>query len=166
MFWTICRLAPLSVAIFLPLAVLLWLATLWAFILSPLIAAISIATGKNTVGGPLSYFTTHNATLDGGVDQGVAGYEPNLSGWRLWWQRTCWVCRNPAYKFAALCLGFPTEGSTLVFEAGSKDKPYSYWSVVQAANGTRYFGYRGGGTWIGWNYRPYGSWHQLQAKPF
>jgi hypothetical protein len=166
MFWKTLRLAPLSFVAFLLFAPLLWIATLLAFVFSPVIAGISMVTGKNTVGGILSYLTTHNATLDGGIDQGVIGYEPNLSGWRLWWQRTCWVCRNPAYKFAALVLGFPTEGSKVVFESGSKDKPYSYWSVIETASGARYFGYRGGGTWIGWNYRPYGSWHQFQAKPF
>jgi GH24 family phage-related lysozyme (muramidase) len=102
MFWKVFRLAPFSVLAFPPLALLLWLATLAAFVFSPVIAAISIVTGRNTVGGPLSYLTTHNATLDGGVDQGVAGYVAGLTGFRLWWQRTCWVCRNPAYKLAAL----------------------------------------------------------------
>ncbi len=52
----IIRLAPLSVAV--------WLVTLTAWVLSPLIAGISIARGKNEVGGLLAYLCTHDAGLE------------------------------------------------------------------------------------------------------
>lgn len=168
MFWKVFRLAPVSVAVYPIAFVLAKIAVLFAYALSPLIAGISIATGKNEVGGLLSYLYTHNASLDGGVEQGVEGYRDGLTGFSLWWQRVCWICRNPAYKFAAYVLGFSTDGATVIFDNGliHRTAPYGYWSVVQSAGGWKWFGYRGRNCWYGWNYREYGGRHQVKGKPF
>lgn len=168
MFWKVARRAPVSVAVY-PFAFLLsWLMVGVAYGLSWLVALISVVRGTKDVGGPLSYLYTHNASLDGGVEQGVSGYLPNLTGFRLWWQRTCWVCRNPAYKFNAYILGFDDEGAVVIFDNGiiHRNKPFGYWYVVEAKGGRRFFGYRGERAWIGWNYREYGGRHQIKCKPF
>lgn len=164
--WKTFKLAPLSLLIYPVAALLSWVATLLAWILSPLIAGISVVKGTDNVGGFLSYFYTHNASLDGGIAQGVKGYKEGLTGFKLWWQRTCWVCRNPAYKFCAYILGFSGDGAKLIYEDGSKIKPYGYWYVVETAKGWKFFGYRGKRCWVGWNYRTYGGRHQLKSKPF
>lgn len=160
------RKAPLSVVIYPWLALLSWVVTLLAWILSPLIAGISVVKGTNNVGGFLSYFYTHNASLDGGVEQEVDGYDKDAKGLKLFWQRTCWVCRNPSYKFNAYILGFSGDGAKLIWEEGSRKAPYGYAYVVQSPKGWKFFGYRGKRSWIGWNYRTYGGRHQLKSKPF
>ncbi|MBB3313628.1 hypothetical protein FHT78_005422 [Rhizobium sp. BK196] len=82
---------------------------LLAFVLSPLLAALSLLTGPK-LPGFLQWFSTTDADLDGGIAQNVAGYKDGLKGWRLWWQRTCWICRNPAHGWQAEVLGMSTDG--------------------------------------------------------
>ncbi len=80
-----------------------------SYLLSPLLAALSLVTGSK-LPGFLQWFSTTDADLDGGVLQNVAGYKVGLKGWRLWWQRTCWICRNPAHGWQAEVLGMSTAG--------------------------------------------------------
>lgn len=168
MFWTVVKMAPLSVAIYPFCALLAWLMTLIAWLLSPMIAGISMATGKKDVSGPLSYFYTHNASLDGGVEQKVDGYDPAAKGFRLWWQRVCWICRNPAYKFCAHVLGFKgmTGNQDIVWSSGQAYPDPDFLYVIKSPSGRLFFGYRGKRCWIGWNYTTYGGYHQLKSKPF
>lgn len=166
MFFKVFKLAPLSMITYPFYLLLSWIATLLAFILSPLIAAISVITGKNQVSGFLSYFYTHDASLDGGIEQGKDGYDPNAKGVKLWWQRVSWICRNPAYKFVAHVLGFKDEGSELIFEHGEAWPNSDYWTVVRSPRGYNYFGYRGKKCWFGWNYMSYGGYHQVKSKPY
>ncbi|WP_425335562.1 DUF7338 family protein [Rhizobium leguminosarum] len=43
----------------------------------------------------LQWFSTPDADIASGVrkDRGISGRSPQP----LWWQRTCWICRNPAH---------------------------------------------------------------------
>jgi hypothetical protein len=75
MFWKIIRLAPFSVAVYPFLMPISWLVTLTAWALSPVIAGISMVTGKNEV-GLFSLLYTHDASLDGGIEQSIDGYDP------------------------------------------------------------------------------------------
>lgn len=167
MFRKVFKLAPASV-IFYPLLMLLSWIVAWviAVPLSPLVATISMITGRKDVGGPLSYLYTHNASLDGGIEQKVEGYEADAKGFRLWWQRVRWICRNPAYKFNAYVLGFSGDGASVIFRQGVEYPDFALWTVVQSASGRRFFGYRGKSCWFGWNYTTYGGYHQLKSKPF
>jgi hypothetical protein len=159
MFWKIFKQAPVSMITYPLYALVSWTVTLLSFALSPLIAGISMVTGKKDVGGPLSYFYTHNASLDGGVEQGVKGYDKDATGLSLFWQRVCWICRNPGYKFGSHVLGFKGEGSKVLFNDG-------VWSIVQSPKGNKYFGYRDPKKWLGWSYKTYAGYHQLKSKPY
>ncbi|KQV81748.1 hypothetical protein [Rhizobium sp. Root1220] len=165
MFWKVFRLAPLSVAIYPACALLSWLATLLSYPLSPLIAGISMVTGKNEVGGLLAYFYTHDNSLDGGVDAGIPGYDANARGLKRWWLRVCWICRNPSYRFNAYVLGLPAGGTTIIFRQGEWPN-FRLWTVLETKSGRRYFGYRGkNDQWFGWNYIAYAGRHLLKSKP-
>ncbi len=165
MFWIIFRLAPVSVAVYPFLVPIAWLMTLLAYVLSPIIASISMITGSNQVPW-LRWFYTHDASLDGGIEQSKDGYDPNAKGFKLWWQRVSWVCRNPAYGFVAGPLGFSAEGSFITYESGAAYPPVSYWTVVQLNSGFRIFSYRHKTRWLGWKYTPIAGRHQLKSKPF
>ncbi|KWV42142.1 hypothetical protein AS026_21270 [Rhizobium altiplani] len=165
MFWKIIRLAPLSCAAYPLLAPIAMLATLLAWVLSPLIAGISMVTGSNQVLW-LRWFYTHDASLDGGIEQAHDGYDPNAKGLKLWWQRVCWVCRNPASSFDAYVLGYPADGSKVIFESGVSYPPVRYWAVIELKSGRRIFGYRHKGIWWGWKHEPIEGLYQIKAKPF
>ncbi|WP_445974361.1 DUF7338 family protein [Rhizobium bangladeshense] len=64
-----------------------------------------------------SRFSTLDADLDGGIGQGVRGYRADITGWRLWWQRTCWICRNPAHGWQSELLGMQAFGTILLLQA-------------------------------------------------
>jgi hypothetical protein len=135
---------------------------LLAYLLSPLLAALSLATGPN-LPGFLQWFSTTDADLDGGIVQNVAGYEAGLKGWRLWWQRTCWICRNPAHGWQSELLGMPAAGSIIVRKAIS-ETPKNQWYVMETAKGVRFFCWKRdqplfGGLylklWFGWVNKSY-----------
>jgi hypothetical protein len=165
MLWKVFRLAPVSVAVYPLLVPISWLMTLLSYVMSPIIAGISMATGSNQVPW-LGWFYTHDASLDGGIEQSKDGYDPAAKGLKLWWQRVCWVCRNPAYGFVAGPLGFSAEASALIFETGSPYPPVKHWTVIELKGGRRIFGYRNGGKWFGWKHTPIAGRHQLKSKPF
>lgn len=166
MFWKVFKLAPFSVAVYPFGALISWLVTLLAWALSPLIAGISMVTGKNQVGGPLAYLYTHDASLDGGIENHIDGYDPNAKGFKLWWQRVCWICRNPGYRFSAYVLGFPDEGTVIIFRQGDDWPNFRLWTVLETRPGRRFFGYRGkNDRWYGWNYMAYAGRHLLKSKP-
>ncbi|MBB3315102.1 hypothetical protein FHT77_000944 [Rhizobium sp. BK181] len=123
-----------------------------------------MATGKNQV-RLFWLFYTHDASLDGGIEQGKDGYDPNAKGFRLWWQRVCWICRNPAYGFCAYVLGHSADGSVMIFESGSPYPAVHHWYVVELRNGHRIFGNRHKTRWLGWKHTPIAGRHQLKSKP-
>ena len=165
MFWKVFRLAPFSVAVYPFGALLSWLVTLLAWVLSPLIAGISMATGSNQVSW-LGWFYTHDASLDGGIENHIDGYDQNAKGFRLWWQRVSWICRNPGYRFNAYVLGYSAEAPVLIFESGTAWPAVSYWTVIELKGGRRIFGYRSGSRWFGWKHEPIAGRHQLKSRPF
>lgn len=82
-----------------------WSWTLPLFLFSaPSLAALSFMTGPK-LPGILRWFSTLNATLDGGIEQGVDGFDPNAKGFKLWWQRTLWTYRNPCNGWQSELLG-------------------------------------------------------------
>lgn len=153
--------------------------TLICYIISPILAAWSVLADIDVLPYPFSLFHTHDNTLDGGQKQ---GYEIGVTGWKLWWQRTRWICRNPIYGFNAYVFGFNHEGYSVLEENvplstqdfGKGGAIYS--NVMQAANGKQYFTYRRNyklpfgyyiKQWIGWNYVAYGGIkHQLKTHFF
>lgn len=153
------------------------LLTIICYIISPLLAAWSVLANIDVLPWPFSLFHTHDNTLDGGQKQ---GYEIGVTGWKLWWQRTRWICRNPIYGFNAYIFGFDHDGYRVLRESGAVpdfSKPSAYYSnVMEDAGGRRYFTYRrniplfGGRfikVWVGWNYVAYGGIkHQLKTHFF
>jgi hypothetical protein len=147
---------------------------LLAFILSPFLAALSMLTGP-VLPGFLQWFSTTDDTLDGGQHQHPEIYHP-VRGFKLWWQRTCWICRNPAHGWQSRVLGFLTEGHTVISETTTNDGPYfTTKTIMQDAKGRRYFSWRSDQKrfgmyvkiWIGWNPRAYdGVGHGYEFQPF
>jgi hypothetical protein len=133
-----------------------------AYILSPLLAAISMLTGT-TLPGVLQWFSTMDDTLDGGQHQHPELYPSGVKGFALWWQRCCWICRNPAHGWGTRLLGFPTAGLTFV-SVGPR------MTVMKSASGSTYFSFRIDSPrklWIGWNPKAYdGKFHQYEFQPF
>ncbi|MGR8923872.1 DUF7338 family protein [Rhizobium leguminosarum] len=133
-----------------------------AFLLSPLLGAISLLAGPR-LPGILQWFSTLDADLDGGISQRVKGYKAGLAGWGLWWQRTCWICRNPAHGWQSELLGMPAAGSIIVRQVIS-ESPKNQWYVMETAKGVRLFCFKRdqplfGGfylkLWFGWVIKPY-----------
>lgn len=129
--WAI--LAPLDLA-----------ATLVAYALSPFLAAWSVLAGRSTLPGIWQLFSTLDDTLDGGQHQWPHLYPSDVTGWQLWWQRTCWICRNPAQGFALELLGIPGGLVGLIaYSSASIDPPGLYYHLD------------GAGRKIGWGYKAY-----------
>ncbi|EJC75574.1 hypothetical protein Rleg10DRAFT_5792 [Rhizobium leguminosarum bv. trifolii WSM2012] len=135
---------------------------LLSYLLSPALAGVSLLSGPR-LAGVLQWFSTLDADLDGGVRQRVRGYRPGLSGWRLWWQRTCWICRNPAHGWQSQLLGMPSAGSTIIQARLSLD-PSQQLYLMKTAAGVRFFCFKRdqplvGGfylkIWLGWINKPY-----------
>lgn len=91
--------------------------------------------------GWLYYLQSFDATLDEGWENPGYGYKLswNILGMTIkvpiWWQRTKWLCRNPAYGFSYWIVGIPmnlddwtiTEFSDYWFKAVSKDGYFNYY---------------------------------------
>nr|CAI3971113.1 hypothetical protein ORM20_00064 [Ochrobactrum phage ORM_20] len=154
--------------------VALLLLKLLSIFLSPALAGLSMLIGKNVLPYPLNLFHTHDDTLDGGQSQ--LGW-PDVSGVKLWWQRTKWIARNPAYGFSAYVLGFKNEGVKVLYEKGewvddwNDGKLHYHAYVYEDSSGRKFFGFRNRyklfgmimSCWIGWNWDLYdGETHQLK----
>lgn len=119
-------------------------ATSVAYVASPFLAAWSVLTGRDTLPGRWQWFSTLDDTLDGGQHQWPEIYPPNATGVELWWQRTCWICRNPAQGFALKMLGIPGEMvSQVAYSSAQVEPPGFYWHID--ASGRK----------IGWGYKTY-----------
>jgi hypothetical protein len=77
---------------------------LTSYILAPFLALWSMKYGP-VLPSYWRWFSTLNGTLDGGVEQGVEGFDPNARGLKLWWQRTRWTWRNPCNGWQSEALG-------------------------------------------------------------
>lgn len=141
-----------------------------AYLLSPLLALLSMATGP-VLPGSLQWFSTTDDTLDGGQHQHPDIYPP-ATGFKLWWQRTCWICRNPAHGWQSNLLGFPADGTVVLSD---RQKGPSRTVVMQTAKGKKFFSWRRDAklgpftlkTWFGWNPRAYdGRNHHYEFQPF
>ncbi|OOO32834.1 hypothetical protein EFR00_30360 [Rhizobium sophoriradicis] len=133
-----------------------------AYVFSPALAALSLLSGPR-LPGVLQWFSTLDADLDGGIAQSVKSYRSGLSSWRLWWQRTCWICRNPAHGWQSRLLGMPAAG-TVIIEQQISEAPKNQWYVMETANGVRFFCWKRdqplfGGfylkLWFGWVNKSY-----------
>lgn len=83
-----------------------------SIIISPLIALYSIAV-NNATPKIFAWFYTHDNSLDGWkVQWPELITETNV--FTVWWYRTCWICRNPGYGFAAKVVGIPVKGTICV----------------------------------------------------
>jgi hypothetical protein len=155
---------------------------LLAFMLSPFLAALSMLTGP-LLPGCLQYFSTLDDTLDGGQHQHPELYAPGAKRITLWWQRTCWICRNPAHGWQCKILGFPTAGHSVVFQRqkfeGDATTPGTHFVIITKmtdAKGRNYFSYRAdkklpfglsAKIWFGWNPAAYdGVSHNYEFQPF
>lgn len=134
----------------------------WALCLP--LAALSVALDRDVLPWPLSLLHTADNTLDGG--QKDLGW-PAVTGWRLIWQRACWIARNPASGFDAL-LGLPRGPETivtLVSQRGFVGSP-DYRAIHRLDyRGRRYFSYRTNKLWLGWHpWGPGPDVHQLKLS--
>jgi hypothetical protein len=135
---------------------------LLAYALSPLLALISMATGP-VLPGILQWFSTLDDTLDGGQHQHPEIYPP-ATGFKLWWQRVRWICRNPSHGWQSRLLGFPTAGHEVLSEG-------AHFTKMRDAKGRIYFSVRfySPKIWFGWNVRAYDGvnhGYEFQLNPF
>lgn len=153
--------------------ILLLIAKLVAILIAPILALWSVLAGISVLPYPFSLFHTHDDDLDGGQHQ-LAW--PRAKGLKLWWQRTRWIMRNPAYGFAANVFGFRFEGVTTLYQIDSGGFDWSkpgtfYEGVYRDRKGRLFFSYRARfkifgkicGCWIGWSYVAYDN-VSLQLK--
>lgn len=158
--------------VFLPFNILF---VLLAFILSPFLALISMATGPR-LPGILQWFSTLDGDLDAGAVQHPEIYDANASGLKLWWQRTSWICRNPSHGWQAKVLGFKAAGAIEVSSSATTNGPYFTTKIIwKDANGRTYFSYRAdkklfGGYYLkvyfGWALTAYdGESHHYEFQP-
>lgn len=126
----------------------------------------------------LQWFSTLNNTLDGGWDELISGYRDpaSLRWWQLWWQRICWICRNPAQGWQSQTfLGM--DGKQLVFI--QKDETSNPKWYLMESKGVRFFMWKKDQHLFGdWYLKLYFGWHddsrsgdgrhqyELQIKPF
>jgi hypothetical protein len=155
--------------------------TLLAWILSPFLAAYSVIKNVNVLPGYWQYFSTTDDDLDGGQHQQPEIYPSGVTGFKLWWQRTCWICRNPSGGFDGLLFGFKTDGYKVIWEnqpvasIGWTTGGCLYANVMEDAKGNRFFTYRANISigskrylkiWFGWNYMAYDKvYHQVEFQP-
>ncbi|QIG73229.1 hypothetical protein EVC02_008 [Rhizobium phage RHph_N17] len=123
-------------SIFAVLAILL---VIFAIILSPLLAGLSVIFKLQKLPGFWQWFSTVDDTLDGGQRQHPEKYKAGVRGVPLWWQRTCWICRNPAQGFCVYAFGYPMSMSYLADEIV---KPHSKYKTYRLGNGDLIFSYQ------------------------
>lgn len=146
---------------------------LLAYLLAPFLAALSMILRTSILPYPLNLFHTHDDDLDGGQHQ--LGW-PQVSGIKLWWQRTHWIWRNPAYGFDAYWFGFPDSPDARVVSDVTKgsfpSKPESRFVEIEAG-GKTYFSWRykypwndsrHAYIWLGWTFRAYGTHWKLKVS--
>lgn len=149
-------------------AIVSTLLVLLAWLLSPLLAGLSVLLDRNTIG----WFGTVDDTMDGGQHQHPDRYPAGVTGWRLWWQRTGWICRNPAQGFQAYMLGYAATPFYLVTDEARGTMRTRLW---RSAAGKRVFSYQwnipiGGGRhikmWFGWALKASINRFSLKFIPF
>lgn len=134
------------------------LLVLAAYALSPILAGLSLITGPK-LPGFLQWFSTTDADLDGGIVQNVAGYKAGLTGFALWWQRTCWICRNPAHGWQAEVLGMSTDGLVTIDQ---KHNGKNHWFLFVNGKRQRFFCIkRDVPLFGGWYVKAYIGWYDV-----
>lgn len=134
-------------------AILSLVANIFAWLLCPFMAALSVITNKDTSPWPLSLLHTADDTLDGGQHQ--EGW-PKVKGWKLFLQRMRWIARNPAGGADNL-MGIPRGPETQIIVVTDKSAVHhkGFKQVHKLIyKGQTYFSYRTNFVWFGWN--PYG----------
>lgn len=158
----------------------IWM-TLLTYVLSPFLSLYSVITKRKNLPMPFYLLQTHDNDLDGGWS---VGYPVTNNPIRLWWQRTCWLCRNPAYGWSALVLGIKKEDyaqyrtyDSFVADEGVQRLDFTIFINKSKPKRMR-FGIRWHPVWskkfyvkywIGWNHNAYGGvYHQVKtmANPF
>lgn len=77
-----------------------------AFLLAPGLSLYSVVARRNRLPRFVQWFSTVDDSLDGGQQQHPDKYPAGVTGFRLWWQRTCWIWRNPAQGFQVYAFGY------------------------------------------------------------
>ncbi|QSY98601.1 hypothetical protein J2J97_32370 (plasmid) [Rhizobium bangladeshense] len=161
------------------LAVLSLMLVLAAWVLSPALAGLSVIFGVDSLPLGLQWFSTIDDTLDGGQHQHRDKYPPGATGFSLWWQRTCWICRNPAQGFQAYLFGFDMLDvfKRAQTETGISGKaPFTRWIVYERiSNGAQFFSYQRNipllagvyiKLWFGWAGKTSAQRYSLKCVPF
>lgn len=134
------------VLIWLALAPIALMAKLVAVLAAPFFAALSLALGRDTLPWGLQNLSTLDDTLDGGQHQWPALYPSGVTGAALWWQRTCWIARNPAQGVGLVLLGIPASDVDTV--------EYRSQPVSEAPG---FYYHMSAGRRVGWGYKAYWS---------
>jgi hypothetical protein len=174
---TMIKIAPgsfLRYLVYVPINIIL---VLLSWILSPLLALASVVFGVNVLPGFFQWFSTIDDDLDGGQHQLDW---PEVSGFKLWLQRTMWIIRNPAHGWQSKFLGYDiSKGTSKIYsrmwhdgETGHSFKGY----IIHTAEGKTYFTIKADieisskfylKLWIGWSDRAYdGTYSHLLFQPF
>ena len=143
------------------LTILNLLFTLFAVIVAPFVATFADKDGN--LPDFLAWFATFDASLDAGWKD---GYFPRKNGpdysvvapknIELWWLRTRWLWRNPAYGFCYWVLGTPFNPEDWTVETFIQEGNYTKF-IARSKDGHFCIGYNGPlGSykfgWKAWNY--------------
>jgi hypothetical protein len=139
--------------------------TLFAVIVAPYVALFAGKDGW--LPDYLKWFQTFDASLDAGWQDGYFGtFSAPPTGWRLWWLRTKWLWRNPAYGFCYWVLGTSFKPEDWTVEQFVQDGNYSLF-VARSKDGHFCISYNGPwGSWkLGWKAWNYFQKLDEQGKP-
>lgn len=137
------------------LTILNLLFTLFAVIVAPIVSLF--ASNDGWLPNWLKWFQTFDASLDAGWKDGYFGsFSTPPTGYKLWWYRTKWLWRNPAYGFCYWVLGtsFKPEDWTVTFVQDGNYTKFIAWSKDRKHFCLSYNGRFGSWKlgWKAWNY--------------
>lgn len=121
-------------------------------------AGIAAAFKLDKLPGAMAWVHTHDDTVYGSRYRKSHSLPIPESFWARWTAAMWWICRNPAYGFAAFVLGFP-DSDVLSIERG---KP---WSMFKMRDGSQRFSYAHYGKlkiWVGWQPANQAGWHIMK----
>jgi hypothetical protein len=88
--------------------------TIVAYVLTPFI--VPLCDDKGNLPVWLSWFQTFDASCDAGWQDGYFAVTGVPTGYKLWWLRTRWLWRNPAYGFCYGPLGIAYDPAQWVID--------------------------------------------------
>lgn len=147
-----------------------------AYVLSPILAGISVIFNFNKYPFPINLLHTIDDDLDGGQHQ--LHWETNVSKFKLWLQRMYWIVRNPSAGFDSIAIGLKQSETTInvLYDIKPNGRTTKRKAIL-IHNGIRYFEIKNSIVWnenhytywwFGWNSSPHGGYckYKLEFHPY